>query len=154
MATVLTPIPVYGGVSPNKDRQTQEVFDGAADGYIAYEYDEFVPGLNVFVTDMNTLSTELETLRDTTITYSDLSQSYSVQSGIYATNSNNSAVSASSSASSAGTALAAANAILGLGISTSYVDASGHLIFFYDDGTVAVPPSLNANGHLILSIEV
>jgi hypothetical protein len=148
MATVLTPIPVYGGVSPNKDTQTQEVFDGAADSYIAYEYDEFVPGLNVFVTDMNTLSTELETLRDTTITYAGLSQSYSIQSGIYATNSSNSAIAAASSAGSTGTALAAANAILGLDIGTSFVDASGHLNMSYNDGVVT--PSINSDGHFVL----
>lgn len=148
MATELQPIPVHAGISPNKDTQTQEVFDGAADSYISYEYGEFVPSLNLFVTDMNTLSTELETLRDTAITYAGLSQTYSTQSGVYATNSDNSAQAAASSAISVGTALAAANAILGLDIGTSFVDASGHLNMSYNDGVVT--PSINPDGHFVL----
>jgi outer membrane receptor for ferrienterochelin and colicin len=154
MAHMITAFPAYTGDAPNKNDQLQPEFDTNTDTYLNYQIEDFVPAITLFITDVNTLADELETARDTSVTYAGLSQTYSTQSGVYATNANNSAVAAASSAGSTGTALVAANAILGLGIGTSYVDASGHLIFYYDDGTVALPPSINANGHLILSIEV
>ncbi len=64
-----------------------------------------------------------------------------------------SATSASESASAAistGVALAQANAILGLGIGTSFVNSDGDLIMTYDEGTVTVPPYINSNGEFIV----
>lgn len=47
-------------------------------------------------------------------------------------------------------AFAQANALLGLGIGTSYVDSSGHLIMGYNETTVT-DLEINSSGHLILS---
>lgn len=149
MATTVTDLPAYGGVVPNKDTQTQPVFDAAADTWIVYEYGQLIPAINgTFVSQINTLANELETARDTAITNAGLSLTYSQNSQLSAVDSENSALSAQSSATSTGTALAAANAILGLDIGTSTVDSSGHLIMSYNSGVVT--PSLDATGHFVL----
>ena len=148
MAHTITAFPAYTKGTPNKNLNLQPAFDTNTDDYLNYQIEEFVPAITLFITDVNTLADELETARDTSVTYAGLSQTYSTQSGFYATNANNSAVAAASSAGSTGTALAAANAILGLDIGTSFVDASGHLNMSYNDGVVT--PSINSDGHFVL----
>lgn len=149
MATNIELLPAYGGILPDKDTQEQDVFDGAADSWIQYEYSGLVLALNNdFVPSLNLLSTELEVARNLSITYAGLSQTYANSSQLSAVDSENSNVAAASSASSAGTALAAANAILGLDIGTAFVDASGHLNMTYNAGVVT--PSLDTNGHFTL----
>jgi hypothetical protein len=148
MAHTITAFPAYTGNTPDKDLNLQPEFDTNTDDYLNYQIDDFVPAITLFIADVNTLADELEIARDTSVTYAGLSQTYSTQSGVYATNANNSALAAASSAVSTGTALAAANAILGLDIGTSFVDASGHLNMTYNSGVVT--PSLDATGHFVL----